>query len=116
VRVFPPLRLDLAVASRGSVDARTGVATISGTVTCSRDISLVVAGTLSQSLGKRAPITGFYSVPVECVAPSTSWSATVASGTRFEPGSATVSARASGCEVVCHAASATSSVRLAVVR
>jgi hypothetical protein len=113
VHVFPPLQLGATVASRGSVDARTGGATISGTVTCSRDISLVVAGTLSQSLGKRSPSSGFFSVQVECAAPVTRWSASVAS-VRFEPGDATVSARASGCEVVCHAATATSAVRLSV--
>jgi hypothetical protein len=116
VHVFPPLQLDATLASRGSVDGRTGRATISGTVTCSRDISLVLAGTLSQSIGKRASNTGFFSVQVECAAPATSWSATVASATRFEPGEATVSARASGCEVVCHVATAAAAVRLSLGR
>ena len=114
VHVFPPLQLGASLANQGSVDARTGSATISGTVTCSRTISLVLAGRLDQALGNRAPITGFYSVPVECTAPATSWSATVAGSSRLQPGDATVSARASGCEVVCHSASATSTVHLSV--
>jgi hypothetical protein len=35
VEVFAPLELDVTVNGRGSVDARTGIATISGTVTAS---------------------------------------------------------------------------------
>jgi HYR domain len=114
VHVFPPLLLDAAVASHGSVDARTGAATISGTVTCSRNISLVVTAKLAESLGKRAPLTGFSQVPVDCVAPGTSWSATVSGTSRFQPGDATGSVYAAGCEVVCHSASASSTVHLSV--
>jgi HYR domain len=114
VHVFPPLQLGASLASQGSVDARTGAATISGTVSCSRNISLVATVRLDQSLGKRAPLTGFSQVPVDCVAPATSWSATVAGQSRLQPGDATVSAFASGCEVVCHSASASSTVHLSV--
>jgi len=116
VHVFPPLQLDASLANAGTVDARTGAATISGTVTCSRDISLVLTVRLTESLGKRAPLTGFYRAPVDCVAPATSWSATVTGQSRLLQGDATVTAFASGCEVVCHSASATSTVHLSAGR
>jgi hypothetical protein len=40
LHVVPPLQFGLAVSNRGSVNTKTGVATISRKLTCSREIYL----------------------------------------------------------------------------
>jgi HYR domain len=113
VQVFAPLELDLTVNSRGSVSARTGTATISGTVTCSRPISVDLSGTLQQQFARRVTISGTFSTHVDCTAPSTSWSTSVTGDNgRFGAGSANVTVNASGCELSCHSASVASTIRL----
>jgi hypothetical protein len=84
VRVYAPLKLDVAAARSGGVDKRSGVATISGTVSCSRPLSVAVSGTLRQLFKKRVYIIGSFSVQVDCKAPSTRWSAAVTGHDRTE--------------------------------
>jgi HYR domain len=113
VQVFEPLELAVAVDDRGSVNTKTGVATVSGTVTCSRTLVVNLGGTLKQEVANRATISGLYSTTVECRAPSTSWSASVTgSNGRFGAGSASVTADVFGCELNCRSASTASTIRL----
>jgi hypothetical protein len=57
----------------GTVDPETGIATISGTVTCSEPVFVEVSGELSQS-----SVNGFGAAPVECPgSQGTSYSFTV---------------------------------------
>ncbi len=113
VQVFAPLQLTVAVNSQGSVSPQTGAATVSGTVTCSRPISVNLSGTLNQQFARRVTISGTFSTQVDCTAPSTGWSASVVGDNgRFGAGSANVTVNAFGCELSCHSASVTSTVRL----
>jgi hypothetical protein len=72
----PPLELGLTIDPTGSVVPSKGVATISGTVTCSQPASVGVEGRMEQRVG-RLLIHGFFSAFVECTPPATAWSATV---------------------------------------
>jgi hypothetical protein len=113
VNVYAPLQLAVTVNSQGMVSARTGVATISGTVTCSRAISVDLGGTLKQLFARRVTVSGTFSTHVDCTAPSTGWSASVTGDNgRFGAGSADVTVNAFGCELSCHSASVASKVRL----
>jgi hypothetical protein len=113
VHVYAPLQLAVTVNSQGMVSARTGVATISGTVTCSRAISVDLGGTLKQLFARRVTVSGTFSTHVDCTAPSTGWSASVTGDNgRFGAGSADVTVNAFGCELSCHSASVASKVRL----
>ena len=113
VHVYAPLQLAVTVKSQGTVSAKTGVATISGTVTCSRAISVDLSGTLKQLFANRVTISGTFSTHVDCIAPSTGWSASVTGDNgRFGAGWADVAANAFGCELSCHSASVASTSRL----
>jgi hypothetical protein len=95
------------------VSAQTGVATISGRVTCSRAISVYLSGTLKQLFAKRVTVSGTYSTYVNCTAPSTAWSASVTGDNgRFGAGPADVTLNAFGCELSCHSLSVASPIRL----
>lgn len=48
----PPLTFDVTIDSVGKVDAKTGVATISGTFTCSREGSGFIDVSLQQTIGR----------------------------------------------------------------
>ena len=72
----PPLELGLTIDPTGSVVPSKGVATISGTVTCSQPASVGVEGRMEQRAG-RLLIHGFFFAFVECTPPATAWSATV---------------------------------------
>jgi hypothetical protein len=113
VHVYAPLRLAVTVNSQGTVSAQTGVAMISGTVTCSRAISVHLSGTLKQLFAKRVTVSGTFSTHVDCTAPSTGWSASVTGDNgRFGAGPADVTVNAFGCELSCHSASVARSIRL----
>ncbi|HEX6674189.1 MAG TPA: HYR domain-containing protein [Actinomycetes bacterium] len=113
VHVYAPLQLAVTVNSQGTVSAQTGVATISGTVTCSRAISVDLSGTLKQLFARRVTVSGTFSRHVDCTAPSTGWSASVTGDNgRFGAGSADVTVNAFGCELSCHSASVASRIRL----
>lgn len=71
----PPLTIALDVNSVGSVVPKTGAATISGSVTCSRPAFVNVSGELQQKAG-RVLIRGFFGTFFECDG-QTPWSASV---------------------------------------
>jgi hypothetical protein len=71
----PPLELGVTIDPVGSVVPRTGVATIHGTVTCSRPAFVDLFGELRQRIG-RFLIRGFFEDFLECSG-ETPWSATV---------------------------------------
>lgn len=71
----PALELGLTIDPLGTVDARTGVATVGGTVTCSQPVPLDLFGDLSQRLGRS--ISGaFFDIGVQCDG-QTTWRADV---------------------------------------
>lgn len=55
----PPPKVNISVSRFGTVDARTGVATISGTYTCSNGDSLSVSVDARQNVGRLLTISGF---------------------------------------------------------
>jgi hypothetical protein len=66
VREAPPaLQVDLTIDRFGKVDASTGVATITGTVTCSRPVRVQLFGDVRQRLG-RSFLRGNLFEVVEC--------------------------------------------------
>lgn len=71
----PPLELEVSIDPVGSVVPSQGVATISGTLTCSRPTFVEVFGTLEQRAG-RVIIRGFFFDFVECDG-TTPWTAKV---------------------------------------
>ncbi len=73
----PPLEIDLSINPTGLFNSRTGVATIRGTVTCSRPAFVDLFGELTQKVG-RFLIRGFFGTFFECDG-ETAWSATVTS-------------------------------------
>jgi HYR domain len=113
ITVFGPLQMSGALAKGGSASSRTGIATISGTVSCSRDIEVDVYGQLTQLFARRVTVTGGYYVHVSCRAPGTPWSANVTgSNGRFGAGLATADATVWGCELSCHSAAVSGEVKL----
>ncbi len=113
MHVLPLLQMGVTVDGTGSAGSRTGVATISGVVTCSRAIGVGLSGTLSQLFANRVLITGSYGTYVNCSPPSVNWTANVtASNGQFAAGPADASVNAFGCELSCHSASATQKLRL----
>jgi hypothetical protein len=71
----PPLEVTFSIDPVGSVVPSIGEATISGTVTCSRDAFVEINGRLQQRIG-RVFITGFFFQFVECSG-ETPWSTTL---------------------------------------
>jgi hypothetical protein len=113
VQVYPPLELSMTINNAGSVDTQTGVATISGTVDCSRLISLNLSGSLSQFFARRVTLSGTFSTQIDCTAPSTTWTVSITAGNgRFGAGSASATVTAFGCELNCHSVPAASDIRL----
>lgn len=94
--IVPPT-ITLGLDTQGLVNRR-GIATVSGTVTCSEPSQVTISGTLTQ-LQRRTTATGSFETSVTCaVAGGTAgWAATV-SPTRgkFATGTATLSASATG--------------------
>ena len=113
VNVLAPLQLAVVSDAQGSVSSRTGVATVSGIVSCSRTIGVDVSGTLSQLFANRVTISGSFYAHVDCTAPSVRWSASViGSNGRFGAGRGQLSLNWFGCELSCHSGSASSDVKL----
>jgi hypothetical protein len=113
VHVLPPLQLGLVTDGNGNVSSKTGVATVSGTVSCSRAISVAVSGSLAQLFANRVTISGSFSTYINCTAPSVQWSAS-ASGLngRFAAGKANITVDAYGCELSCHSTHTTAAIKL----
>ena len=103
-----PLTIEVAVDPDGTVVRKTGVATISGTVTCSSPVSVGLFGELRQLGRQDSLITGFFSIPgmsgepIQCngVDPAP-WTVTVRSQSGgFSQGQANVFVAASACDPV----------------
>jgi hypothetical protein len=87
----PPLVFDLALSGKGSVNAKTGVATIRGTVTCSGPGYVYdLYGTLQQKKGRVLFRADFFAGGFECTPPETAWSATAASPNGLFTGGKTI--------------------------
>jgi hypothetical protein len=77
----PPLEFDLTIERSGRVDASTGVATIRGTVSCSRQAFVSLDGQLRDRIG-RIRVEAFFGSFVECGG-VTPWEAEVAAQNAF---------------------------------
>lgn len=71
----PPFAITPSVTKFGTVDPTTGAATISGSVSCTKQAFVTLSGQLKQTQGN-TPITGFFSVFVPCNG-TTPWNATI---------------------------------------
>jgi len=105
VTVLQPLVVTLAITD-GTVNAVTGVATINGTVECTRggaptSASIYVYGSLTQRVGRTLISASFGSfataTPIDCSSPGAPWSFAATSGNGlFVAGSADVRATSYG--------------------
>jgi len=87
----PPLELELTINTRGTVNASTGVITISGTLSCTQPALVDVFGEVRQRLG-RSILNAFFDTGVNCDG-LTNWQVDVrADNGLFVAGQATVSA------------------------
>jgi HYR domain/Family of unknown function (DUF6299) len=106
VTVLAPLVLGVTVDPAGTVDVKTGVVTLSGTLRCSwaaAGVQLFV--TVQQLFAKRMLISGTAAPLTDCQAPATAWQVQVSgSNGRFGAGVADVKAGAMRCYFVCTAA------------
>ena len=92
---------ELTVDATGSF-SKTGIATITGTATCSAGTFANIGAMLTQSVGRIATITGFafFTVGFVCDGTAQPWSITVTpSSGLFRGGKATASVFLSACEV-----------------
>jgi hypothetical protein len=92
----PPPLLGLSVDAGGTVDRKTGVATISGAVSPSEAAQVAVSGSAQQPAKRGAGASGSFASSVVCSPPSSAWKATLRSttGTAFAAGAVSVSASA----------------------
>ncbi len=98
----PPFDYSLTISDSGSVNTRTGVATVRGSVTCNTNGWINLGGELRQNLGRTVTIRGNFYTNIDCTAGApVSWSVTVTpqSG-KFAGGSAVVNANSWGCNGV----------------
>lgn len=106
-----PLDIETNVDETGTFDPRTGVATISGTVTCSEPSWISLSGDLRQRAGRQVIRGSFYTF-VECDG-ETPWTATVEGDGVFAGGRAQVRVDAFGCTFEgCDFAQTTGEIRL----
>jgi hypothetical protein len=99
VTVLPPLDIGLNLAGSGSVNSKTGIVTIGGTVSCNRETTVFVSGQLTQVVANRATVSGSFSVQVACAQPAAAWQATVtADNGRFSAGKASTTLFAGACD------------------
>jgi hypothetical protein len=117
VTVLPPLEYTLTIDRHGSVNAKTGVATVSGTLTCSRPGYVYVSyGEIIQEFANRAVLTGvfFDTTPFDCSPTPSRWtrSATPSNG-KFGGGKARVDVLgAAACDLRCFSFTASGEVTL----
>jgi len=96
----PPPEVGLSIDRSGFVD-KSGVATISGTLTCNQPIFVNLNGSLTQTFARRFTIQGFGGNGVSCTPPSVPWKLTVSAfSNRFSPGPAQANVNAFGCNSV----------------
>jgi hypothetical protein len=78
VAVLPLLDISIQINSTATVSQRTGVATVSGTVSCNNPTSGYIYGDLKQLVANRAVIGGSFFIGAQtCTPPGTSWTAAV---------------------------------------
>jgi hypothetical protein len=107
-----PMTFGINASTTGQVD-RSGNVTISGTVSCSRDVAVSANGRLTQLFANRVTISGTFSVGVNCTAPQSPWSAVVVGDNgKFAAGNATLTVNAWACELSCHSDSVSQGIRL----
>src|SRR5574337_2026753 len=76
--VADPLTLGLSVDPTGKVSSPTGVVTLTGTVTCDvSPVSVFISGQLTQAVGRKPLLMGFFSAFTVCSGGTGLWSATV---------------------------------------
>lgn len=84
-----PLALTVTVNGDGSVDRITGMATVSGTLSCSAETTANLFGILRQRANRFALASGSFSSSMTCSATLRQWSAEISSsGVPFNPGHA----------------------------
>lgn len=113
----PPPELHVTVNPVGRFDARTGVATVSGTYTCTGAVvsPVFTDAFMTQDVGRfRISGFGFASIPSACDGTSQPWSVTVtANNGKFSGGRATVSVNIFACGPLrCGSDTATQTIRL----
>lgn len=102
VTVVPPLDISLQASAAGSVNLRSGVATVRGAVACNRATFISVSGDLKQTIANRAVLDGTFFTSIQCVPPASPWSVPVSAPSgRYVAGQAQLSASASACELSC---------------
>ncbi|HEY6958190.1 MAG TPA: hypothetical protein VI814_05160 [Candidatus Limnocylindria bacterium] len=107
----PPSYLGATINSVGTVNNQTGLATLSGTLSCSRSVQVSMHGTLWQQQSSSTWVFGEFQTAVDCVAPSVAWTYSVApTSGKFNAGS-TQAAVDVGC-TYCYSASASQIVKL----
>jgi hypothetical protein len=117
VESAPPIELSVTVREEGSVANKTGVATISGTLSCSRAAAVDLVVTLTQVQNRAVTVTGTVTARINCSGPAISWSQAISpeSGA-FKAGSASAMWNATVCEAgrPCVSAPGTRTVKLNV--
>ena len=99
VTVIESLSLTVSIDGFGSVNSKSGVATVDGSVSCNRANTVFISGELIQTIANRAELRGSFFTQVECPAATVTWSASVtAQNGRFKAGKATVGASAFACD------------------
>jgi hypothetical protein len=117
VIVLAPLGLNVSLREKGSVDSRSGLATLTGTVTCTRQATILLYGSLRQLIAARVELQGEFSVAVTCSPPQSEWTVeVVASNGRFKAGKAYAAVTAFNCDFHCHSSDASAAVRLVEAR
>jgi hypothetical protein len=97
----PSLKVSVKVNATDLVDQKSGVATLQGTVTCSRPALVSVSGILQQPIGRVNIVTGGYNVNVANCSGATNWTATVTpTNGKYAGGSANATASAIGTDSV----------------
>ncbi len=106
----PPVEITLKLDPKGTV--RGGVGTVHGTVTCSRDATVDVTGTMSQQTRKYGVTSGTFATRVGCSTTPTAWTAGASSGAPFQAGAVYVETSAVGVDTPSQTATASGTVQL----
>ena len=115
IEIAPPVELVVTVREEGSVVNKLGVATITGTLACSRAAAVDLAVTLTQVQSRGVTVTGTVTVRIDCAGPAVTWSQAIAPASGgFKAGSSTAMWNATVCEVgrSCVSAPGTRTVKL----
>jgi DNA-binding beta-propeller fold protein YncE len=119
VEIPAPVELTVTMRADGSVNNKSGVATVSGTLACSRAASVDLYVTVTQVQGKNVTVTGTVIARINCTGSPITWSEAVpADSGAFKAGSATAMWNANVCESgrPCVSAPGTRTVKLSVAK